>query len=199
MLLPSVPWSKQQTLTAGREEADEEKTISCLRAHVIIPALKHMDNIPEWIATKTFFLILLILVNTGFISIALFLIYIHNTASKLFGHIRCYRMLKKMAEIQYAKESTRDDFPRLVQEKKSQEMVFWWQMFNNWFPNKETQICWTCPYLWCKSSHLDWFWPTTVLTLNGSWEETLPTEGLWLASKSGPALPGEKMIFMGCS
>ena len=74
------------------EEADEENTIYCLRVHVIIPALRYTDDIPEWTATKVFFLILLILVVIGFTFIALFLVYVHNTASTFFGR---YQMLYK--------------------------------------------------------------------------------------------------------
>lgn len=139
------------------EEACEGRTVSCLRVHVIMPTLRHTDSIPEWIAIKIFFFIVLILVIIGFISIALFLIYIHNTASKFFGSIKYYRMLRKMEELQYSKEFTVYDLPPPGPREKYQETVLWWQMFNNWFPNKETQICCAHPYPWFKSSHCDWF------------------------------------------
>lgn len=55
-------------------------------------------------ATRTLFVIPLISVITGFISIALFLIHIYNTASILFGDYQYYRMLRKMTELLYARE-----------------------------------------------------------------------------------------------
>lgn len=138
------------------EEVYERRTVSCLRVHVIMSTLRYADNIPKWIATKIFFFILLILVITGFISIALFPIYVHSTASKLFGSINYYRMLRKIEELQYAKEGTLYDFLLPSPREKSQETVLWWHMFNDWFTNKETQICWAHPYLWFKSSYCDW-------------------------------------------
>lgn len=73
VLLPSVHWNKQQALTAGGSGGIWERLIvACLRIYLIMPALGHIDELPEWIATIVFF-ILLILVITS--SLLLFLLY----------------------------------------------------------------------------------------------------------------------------
>lgn len=156
VLFPSVPWSKQQTLTVGGRRGMWGKDCflpkgSCNHANIEVHW--HYTRMNSY---KNIFFIVLILVIIGFISIALFLIYIHNTAFKLFGSIKYYRMLRKMEELQYTKESTVYDLPLPSPREKYQETVLWWQMFNNWFPNKEAQICWAHPYPWFKSSHCDW-------------------------------------------
>lgn len=58
VFFPSVPWSKQPTLTAGgrRGIVRKELSIAGLRVYLIILALRHMDDIPEWICHENIFL-----------------------------------------------------------------------------------------------------------------------------------------------
>lgn len=58
VLFPSVPWSKQQTWTAGGRRGIMRKGLSVagLKVYLIISALRHMDDIPEWICYKNIFL-----------------------------------------------------------------------------------------------------------------------------------------------
>lgn len=63
---PPVAWSKQQTDSwPEKRHVGREQTVSCLRVHWILPALRRRDDIPEWVDQETLFLILLIAVIAG--------------------------------------------------------------------------------------------------------------------------------------
>ena len=58
VFVPSVPWRKQQTLTAGGRRGIVKKGLSIagLRVYLTISASRHMDDIPEWICYRNIFL-----------------------------------------------------------------------------------------------------------------------------------------------
>lgn len=138
-------------------------SVACLRVYLIIQHWGTWMIFQNEYATRIFFFIPLILVITGFISFALFLIHVYSTSSYLFGDyqilwkakgndriIICKRMVLTLCtKYNFSLPSLRENYLR--------NSVMMTNVYQPDFLNKETSICWVCPYLCYKSSHCDWF------------------------------------------
>lgn len=102
---PSVPWSEQQTLTAGRRRGIWGRN-DLLLAWGLIESCQQWGTRTRYrdeYATRTFFFILLILVITGSSRCPFSHLYPQHHL-QVDGAIEYYRMVRRMTELQYTRE-----------------------------------------------------------------------------------------------